>query len=73
MTNSYSTYWCPACDRVEACRWSHEQTKMHRRNAEIKFPRPDLPPADPSTLVRANNFTRGKPAHLGYLEKTQAQ
>ena len=45
MTNSYSTYWCPACDRVGACKnkWAHEQTKMHRRNTERKFPRPDRP------------------------------
>ena len=70
MTFSNATYWCPACDRVGACKnkWSHEKTKLHHRSTERKCPRPDLPSVDPLTLVRAINFARGKPAHSGYLE-----
>ena len=67
---SGATYWCPACDREGAAtnRYNHMKTKIHRRNTERVFPRPDLPPVDPLTLARANDFSRGKLAHLGYLD-----
>jgi len=67
---SGATYYCPACDREGAAtnRYHHEKGKRHRAAVERKFPRPDLPPVDPLTLTRAINFSRGKLAHLGYLD-----
>jgi hypothetical protein len=66
---SGARFYCPACNREGASinRYNHSNSKMHRRNTERLFPRPDLPPVDPLTLARMNNFPRGKPAHLGYL------
>ena len=48
---SGAKYYCPACDREGAStnRYNHEKSKMHRRNTERLFPRPDRP-VNPFTL-----------------------
>ena len=72
---SGATYYCPACDREGAAtnRYNHSKSKMHRRNTERLFPRPDRP-VDPYTLkpiVSAESLPR--PKYLDHPSKTKKQ
>jgi hypothetical protein len=65
---SGATYYCPACDREGAAtnRYNHSNSKMHKRNTERKFPRPDRP-VNPFTLKRI--ISAPTLPHLIYLQK----
>ena len=61
MTYSNTTYYCAACEKERATRtrYSHEKTKIHKRNVKTKSPLPsrDIPP-DKIELISTETFQR---------------